>query len=548
MTDPAPSSALWLALRMPALPLEVFARARADDAAAPFAVTTNGHPPAIVDANDAARRAGVTRGQTVATALALAPGIVLRERDPHAEEAALAEVATLALGLTPQACVAAPDAVLAEVRASLRLFGGLAPIVRRLDSGLRAGGFVPMLGVAPTPLAALALARAGDARPVLAVGDLAARLAPLALAHFDVDAEALTLLAAAGVTTFGQALALPRDGLARRCGPALPAMADRALGRAPDTRAPHVPAPRFASRLALPAPVHDAEALAFAVNRLVQSLAAWLLARGLGAARLDVALAHERYLHARVGAVTRLRFAPGAPTRSVAHLGAVLRERLARVVLPAPVEAVTLACTDAVRVSGHNLDLLPGRDHDVVAVPLVDRLRARLGDDCIVAPVAHDEHRPEAAGVERVVAGQAAAASTRATSPSSRAASQPASPASAAAASAAPRRSRKPRLRHGTQILPGPDALAAAARAGAPAMPRPLWLLSEPAALAPAWHAKPWVLRDGPERIESGWWDGGDVRRDYFVAEAPEGGLAWIYRDHRRGLDDGEWFLHGWFA
>ena len=554
-----PSCALWLALRMPALPLEVFARAHPDDAAAPFAVTSGGHHPAIVDANAKARGTGITRGQTVTTALALAPGIVLRERDTRAEHAALAEVATFALGLTPHACIAAPDAVLAEVRASLRLFGGLARIVRRVEAGLRAPGFMPVTGVAPTPLAALALARAGDARPVLAVDDLASRLAPLPLAHFDVDAEALALLAAAGVTTFGAARALPRDGLARRCGPTLPAMADRALGRAPDTRAPHVPAPRFASRLALPAPVHDAEALAFAVNRLVQSLSAWLLARGLGAARLDVALAHEHYLHARVGAVTRLRFAPGAPTRSVAHLGAVLRERLARVVLPAPVEAVTLACTDAVRVSGHNLDLLPGHDRNDVVVPLVDRLRARLGDDCLVAPVAHAEHRPEAAGVERVVGGAAIApprtaprvASARgiAATAGIPGGTTNASVIGATAASpATARRARKPRLRHGTQILPDPDALAAAHRAGAPTMPRPLWLLSEPAALAPAWHVDPWILRDGPERIESGWWDGGDVRRDYFVAEAPQGGLAWIYRDHRRGTDDGEWFLHGWFA
>src|SRR5204862_144244 len=23
---------------------------------------------------------------------------------------------------------------------------------------------------------------------------------------------------------------------------------------------------------------------------------------------------------------------------------------------------------------------------------------------------------------------------------------------------------------------------------------------------------------------------------------------AWIFRDHRHGTDDGEWWLHGWFA
>ena len=78
--------------------------------------------------------------------------------------------------------------------------------------------------------------------------------------------------------------------------------------------------------------------------------------------------------------------------------------------------------------------------------------------------------------------------------------------------------------------------------------PRPLWLLAEPEPLGHRLEAQPWVLKDGPERIESGWWDGADVRRDYFVAESPRGETVWIYRDHRYGSDDGEWFLHGIFA
>ena len=82
--------------------------------------------------------------------------------------------------------------------------------------------------------------------------------------------------------------------------------------------------------------------------------------------------------------------------------------------------------------------------------------------------------------------------------------------------------------------------------------PRPLWLLAEPQPLAHLFENRPWIpawkLRDGPERIESGWWDGTDVRRDYFVAESPQGEIMWIYRDHRYGVDDGEWFLHGVFA
>jgi len=47
----------------------------------------------------------------------------------------------------------------------------------------------------------------------------------------------------------------------------------------------------------------------------------------------------------------------------------------------------------------------------------------------------------------------------------------------------------------------------------------------------------------GPERIQSGWWDGAYERRDYFIAQTPARALLWIYRVAARG-----WYLHGWFA
>jgi protein ImuB len=81
-----------------------------------------------------------------------------------------------------------------------------------------------------------------------------------------------------------------------------------------------------------------------------------------------------------------------------------------------------------------------------------------------------------------------------------------------------------------------------------PDAPRPLWLLDEAEPLQHRLEQAPWVLKDGPERIESGWWDGNDLRRDYFVAETPDGAIVWVYRDHRYGTDDGEWFVHGLFA
>ena len=53
------------------------------------------------------------------------------------------------------------------------------------------------------------------------------------------------------------------------------------------------------------------------------------------------------------------------------------------------------------------------------------------------------------------------------------------------------------------------------------------------------------MLLSDPERIESGWWDGADVTRDYFVAGDGSGARLWVFRERR---DWTRWFLHGVFA
>jgi protein ImuB len=52
------------------------------------------------------------------------------------------------------------------------------------------------------------------------------------------------------------------------------------------------------------------------------------------------------------------------------------------------------------------------------------------------------------------------------------------------------------------------------------------------------------VAAHGPERIETAWWRGPIVRRDYYVVETDSGERFWVFRR----LKDGAWFLHGVFA
>ena len=94
------------------------------------------------------------------------------------------------------------------------------------------------------------------------------------------------------------------------------------------------------------------------------------------------------------------------------------------------------------------------------------------------------------------------------------------------------------------------DATAPAARVrgrneafskGSNAAARPFWLLRRPLALREA----PARVLAGPERIESGWWDGHDQRRDYYVVELRSGQRAWVFVE---AGTDAHWTLHGWFA
>ena len=85
--------------------------------------------------------------------------------------------------------------------------------------------------------------------------------------------------------------------------------------------------------------------------------------------------------------------------------------------------------------------------------------------------------------------------------------------------------------------------------AGLSVSARPLWLLPSPRPLLEIadipQYKGPLTLLTTPERIESGWWDGHDVVREYYIARNPEQSLLWIYRQSR---ESSGWYLHGFFS
>lgn len=420
-------------------------------------------------------------------ALALAPQLRIAPRDPAAETEALLGVAGWAAQFTPGVALEFPDCVLLEVSGSLKLFGGLEPLLERLRQGLKEMGWSTALAVAPTPRAAFWLVHTGKQKFFGSTAELEPALATLPAEIFCRNGETLAALEAIGVRTLGELRALPREGVARRFGQGLLDELDRGLGRLPDPRNFFVPPARFRASIELPAEVTQAEALLFATRRLLVQLSGFLAARSGGVQRFVLVLRH------RDRALTEIAIGLVAPSRDTEHFTLLLRERLTGLALAGPVREIALRAEDIVPLAGNNLGLLleqgkPPGDWG----HLVERLHARLGAEAVRGIAGRAEHRPERAGVIADLEGK--------------------------------------------QLQLGFGE-------------RPFWLLEFPRLLAEVGavphHDGPLDLLVGPERIESGWWDGDDVARDYFVARTQNESLVWIYRE-RRG--EGGWYLHGIFA
>ncbi len=465
----------------------------------PFAVSTGmGTREHVLACNPAARAGGVRPKMRVSAAYALAGELRVRPRDETAERQALTRIAAWAGQFTSMVSLVLPEGLVLEVGGSLALFGGLESLRARLRRGIEALGYTARLAVAPTPLAATWLARAGTETPITDVHELRSCLASLPIAALAFDAETQETLAELGLRRIGDCLRLPRDGLARRFGPVLLRDLDRALGKAPDARAAHVAPLRFSGRLLLPAPADDSEALLFAAQRLLHELTGFLQARAGGVQELFFALRHAR------GAPTWMALRLLEASRDARYLRELLKLRLEGMALRAPVEELRLRTGEVRSLVAQAQDLFGGRDPASLEGPaisgqrLIEHLRAKLGDGAVRGLCLVPEHRPE---------------------------------------------------RSHRSCAPGEMGPLEVDKDPPPAFKsRPLWLLVAPLPLRTV-RGRPWLqgelrLCTGPERIESGWWDGQDVARDYFVAEGRAGSRLWVFRERWRR----RWFLHGIFA
>jgi protein ImuB len=495
VTEPGPIAEereLWIGVHLPHLAIEALPRASRSTPVA--VVELEGQTQYVVAACEMAQRGGVKPQMSMAAALSLVPTLETHPRNPQREQQLLEQLAMRAQRFTPRVSLVSPDGLLLEVKGSLHLFGGVEGLFKAIETEGRLAGASVMLALAPASLAAMAGARAGKSFRVTDKAHLIGEVASLPLVTLRWPRETIERLEKMGVYSIGQALRLPRAGFARRFGTAQLAALDRMRGRDPGPSTRFRARERFRRRLDLLYELETHDVLIEVLQPLLQELGEFLQARQCGITRL------ECLLHHRTVQTSSCLLRLAAPATNTKHLGKLLAERLAAVPLPEPVRACELRTSLLVRRKSVSNSLWqPGEHGGSVgseSSELVEHLRARLGHEAVYGVQIISGHRPESAW--RLCEPGVAAAS-------------PSPPWTA--------------FRRPLWLLPAPEPLTH--NEGLPCYRGPLRLLSD------------------PERVETGWWDGGEITRDYYMAVDVRGVRLWVYRER---MPPHSWFLHGVFG
>ncbi|MGI3778417.1 MAG: Y-family DNA polymerase [Janthinobacterium lividum] len=458
-----------------------------------------------------ARALGLRAGMALAHAQAMVPGLAVADARVHEDARALERLAAWCLRLSPLTAADPPDGLWIDATGCGHLHGGERPLLDTLVAQLARQGLTGRVAIADTPGAAHALARFGEGSPTLvAPGRAAHALSPLPVAALRIEAAAADGLRRLGLERVGQLDAAPRGPLARRFGPGLLLRLDQAMGRVPEPVQPVVPPDAIVVRRGFVEPIATAESFAAVIAVLVEEACALLAARGEGARRLDL-------VFERVDATLQVvRVGTARPVRDAAHLGRLLRERIAEVDPGPGVEAMRLVLplAEPLHPAQHDGGLVADAPGEPDLSALVDRLSNRLG----------------AGSVYRLLPVQ----------------------------SDVPERSQRPVAF---------DTPGAGAAAWVSPWPRPVRLLARPEPVAAlgalpdhpprafTWRRVRHLVRhaDGPERIAGEWWRrDGEVAalRDYWTVENEAGRRFWLFRQGD-GVDPAtgalSWFLHGFF-
>jgi protein ImuB len=516
----------------------------------------------------------------LAEATALAPTAHFELHDPAADRAMLGQLANLCEQFSPIVGIAPPvsaphdtlgqpDVLCLEVTGLGPLFGSEESLAQQVVRAFRQWGFIVQAAIADTLGAAWAMARFGTQFPIIVPpGQTAEALAPLPVAALRLQSE-VEILAELGIHWIGQLLQLPREALAARFDPQLLLRLDQATGAVSELIVPHRPPPEITAATELEYPIEDRQAVDIILGQLIERVSRALAERQQGAIQLECCLEHE------AGEATRVVVGLFRASAHAKHLLELTQMQLDRVALAGSlkkgtgterqrtergtvarslgaspllgsIRAVKLSVLAAAPLQAWQPELFEPshREGWRHVAQLVDRLSNRLGREAVVRAVPQPDAQPEFAFRYEPLAGVLPGKSggTQGVRHIFRRERSVAIPATTGRKmSQTPERRRWKSLPRPLRLQREPIELREEKVSGTDfglrlAIPLSDGMKSVPDTFS---SARVW----GPERIQTGWWRGRYVQRDYYRIETATGIRFWLFRR----LSDAKWFLHGVF-
>lgn len=465
-----------------------------------------------------ARELGVTVGMTLSEAAALLGRLRYEwAHDPRADRESLERLGVwchrysplVGLDDAPQ-----PDSLLLDVTGVAHFFGGEEALVQRIAAQFDRRDIVVRIGLAGTIGAAWAAARVAKAESgegkaeggwhIVAEDGAGEFLRALPLAGLRLPEDVLDLLEQLGLHWVGELERLARADFNSRFGPELLRRWDQAAGRIEEPIVA-LPLPEtFEAEQFFEHPVGDRGTLEFVLKQLVERVAQMAAMAGRGVLRVEVRFDCKTF--------GNLDFDVGLfrPSASAEHLCGLVAMRLERLRLPGRVETLCVSLPETAALEKQQGELFESgtaSQRNRQTANLIDRLASRLGRERILGVRLLAEAQPERAWRYESLVDRRRGRSGRSSSRN-----LPSRPLQLL---------RRPLRLEAVSIVPdGP--------------PLHFTLSGGRQSVAQAW---------GPERIQTGWWRGQAIGRDYYRVETTRGGRYWVFR--RR--TDGRWFLHGVF-
>jgi protein ImuB len=555
-----------MCLWFPNWPIQRRLAARPSDSRALVLHSTSRGKARVVACCRAARKRGARHEMLLAEAQSLWPasveqGACFEEHDPLADCQALRELALWCGQFTPTVAIDAaepPDCLLLDATGCDYWFGGEEGLAEKALSALKRRGYWAAAVVADNIGTAWAVAHGGMNRPARAAGTIETRiqvvppggqaeaLRPLPVESLRLPGDVVRVLHELNIFRVDQLLALPRQELPSRFGAELLLWIDRALGTIPEMPTPERSTEPLEACWEFEPPIADGRALTEVIEHLLERLLSSISDFGsdiaskanFGCRVSEVEIESKSEIRdpkSEMEGIQRLlcslklanrdsicfRVELLRPSASRHRLMELVRLQVERLRLSTEVTSVTVRAALVAPLDFQQEELFGGSEGlnwRKEIGELLERLSSRLGERAVVCPQLWPDVQPEHAcryesWLER-------------------------------SASTLPKGKR--------------DSSLLGERAPLPVSRRPAILKQRPPAIAVIsivpggspkqfrWNERQYMVERcwGPERIETGWWRGPDVRRDYYLVETAAGERFWMFRD----LVEDSWHLHGVFA